>query len=234
MTATLLTEPFPLTGNQDVDLTTNGYKWYFDNSASQVLNWTVSSSKWSHPTLKSVETQDDFKLVFKNIAEFINVDFNFLGYVDTTANGYGYIRAYQLGSNINISFSYNGTSGGVTVADNFFGSSTTKTAFCNFPDKDADSIYSGAPSDVWMNYNNTFIQGLTFEMGTNGFGLLLHEVLHGLGLKHPHDDGGTGRPTYQSAGFQFIDRQWVTRPAMAATGLRPTASAPRTDRPAWR
>ena len=47
-------------------------------------------------------------------------------------------------------------------------------------------------------------------MGTDGFGLLLHEVLHGLGLKHPHDDGGTGRPTYQSSGFQFIDRQWIT------------------------
>ena len=72
MTAYLLSQPFLLTGNQDVDLTTNGYKWYFDNSGSNILNWSVSGSKWTHPSLKSIETQNDFKLIFKNRAEFIN------------------------------------------------------------------------------------------------------------------------------------------------------------------
>lgn len=207
MTAYLVSEPFPITGNQEVDVTTSGYKWYFDGSAQQVLNWSVSGSKWHHPILKLTETQDDFKLAFGNIAEFIDIKFNFLGYVNTTASVAGNIQAQELGSNINISFSYNGTNNGVVINDNYFGTSTSKTAFCYFPDLDNNSFYPGAPSDVWLNYNNSFIKDLTFESGTNGFGLLIHEILHGLGLKHPHDGGGTGRPTYKSLGLQFIDRQ---------------------------
>jgi len=50
----------------------------------------------------------------------------------------------------------------------------------------------------------------TFESGTFSFALLLHEVLHGLGLKHPHDSGGTGRPTYTKLDIKFADRQWIS------------------------
>ena len=115
MSAYLLNQPFPLTGNEDIDLTVNGYKWYFSDPNSKILNWTVSSSKWTHTSLQSTETQEDFKQVFRNIAEFINIDFNFLGYINTNSNGYGYTQAYQLGSNINISFSYNGIINGTTI-----------------------------------------------------------------------------------------------------------------------
>lgn len=208
--AYLKPDPYALTGILDVDVTTNGYKWYFYNNQQQILNWSVSDSKWSHPTLKSVETQDDFSRAFGNIAEFINVKFNFLGYVSGNSTELGYLAANRLGSDLNISFSYNGISNGVIINDNYFGSSTGATAFCRFPDLDNNSIYNGAPGDVWLNYNNSFIKNLNFESGTNGFTLLLHEILHGLGLKHPHDNGGTGRPTYASLGWEFSDRQWIT------------------------
>lgn len=203
--------PFPVTGNSLIDSTTNGYKWYFPAGVSQVLNWSVSSSVWNHPSLQTTSIQNNFARAFGNIAEFIDVKFNFLGYFSGSGGRLGYENARLQGSDMNITFAYEGTSTtGVFLSDRKF-SSTSATAFCYFPDADNDSFYYlGAPGDTWLNYNNPFIKGLTFIQGTNGFTLLTHELLHGLGLKHPHDDGGTGRPTYKSLGIQFEDRQWIT------------------------
>jgi hypothetical protein len=94
----LLSLPFPQTGNEIVDVTTNGYKWYFYSGQPRVLNWSVSSSKWTHPTLQSTETQEDFARAFSFIAEFINVSFNFLGYIQGDSSVFGYQRAYNQAS----------------------------------------------------------------------------------------------------------------------------------------
>ena len=209
--AYVLSQPFPMVGDEIIDVTTTGYKWYFQSGATRVLNWSVSSSKWAHPVLQSTETQADFAAIFNNIAKFINVSFNFLGYIFGDGSKTGYQRAYDLGSDLNISFAYTGTtSTGSLLSDGFF-SSSSQTAFCSFPSTYFNSYYYlGAPGDTWLNYNNSFIKGLTYEMGTNGFALVLHEVLHGLGLKHPHDSGGTGRPTYAGLDIKYADRQWIS------------------------
>ncbi len=212
--AYLLAAPYPQTGNDIVDVTTNGYRWYFRSGQSKILNWSVSDSAWRHTTLQSAETQADFTTLFGNISEFIDVGFNFLGYVSGNGVKAGYEVAYDKGSDLNISYSYNGiTPSGAVLNDGFFGTSTARTAFCNFPDLDgtyANVSYVGAAGDTWLNYNNSFITTFTYELGTKGFALLLHEVLHGLGLKHTFDDGTTGRPTYQSLGASSFDRQWVS------------------------
>jgi Ca2+-binding RTX toxin-like protein len=209
MSAFLESDPFPLAHNEIIDVTTSGYKWYFINGSPAVLDWSVSSSKWLHPSLQNSETQQDFAQVFANIAEFIPITFRFLGYFDGGFGQYGYERAYGAGSDLNISFSFNGYVNGSYVADGRF-QNQADTAKCYFPDPSYNVQYTGAPGDVWMNYNNSFISSRSFESGTNGFTLLLHEVLHGLGLKHPHDGGTTGRPTYASDGIQFLDRQWIS------------------------
>ena len=69
--------PYPLTGNTYIDVTTNGYRWYFPVGQAQVLNWSVSSSKWSYTDFQTTETQNDFANIFAGIAEFINLEFNF-------------------------------------------------------------------------------------------------------------------------------------------------------------
>jgi Ca2+-binding RTX toxin-like protein len=209
-TAYTLSNPFPLTGNTIVDVTTNGYKWYFPVGTPRVLNWSVSSSLWSYPILQSTETQADFTRAFGNIAEFINVQFKFLGYVSGTSGLTGYENAYLSGSDLNITYGYNGTnSSGAKISDGKF-TTSSQTAFAYFPDLKSDSKYLGAAGDTFLNYNNSFTANATFENGTSSFALLLHEVLHGLGLKHPHDSGGTGRPTYTSLGIKFSDRQWIS------------------------
>jgi Ca2+-binding RTX toxin-like protein len=208
--AYILSKPFPLTGNEIVDVTTNGYKWYFPAGTPRVLNWSVSSSLWTHPILQSTETQADFTRAFGNIQEFIDVQFNFLGYI-AGANGLtGYENAYLSGSDLNITYAYNGTnSSGATISDGKF-TTNSQSAFCYFPDLDYNSKYLGAAGDTFLNYNNSFLAKATFESGTASFALLLHEVLHGLGLKHPHDSGGTGRPTYTKLDIKFADRQWIS------------------------
>ena len=179
--AYVLSKPFPLTGNEIVDVTTNGYKWYFPAGTPRVLNWSVSSSLWTHPILQSTETQADFTRAFGNIQEFIN-----------------------------ITYAYNGTnSSGTTISDGKF-TTNSQSAFCYFPDLDYNIKYLGAAGDTFLNYNNSFLAKATFESGTASFALLLHEVLHGLGLKHPHDSGGTGRPTYTKLDIKFADRQWIS------------------------
>jgi Ca2+-binding RTX toxin-like protein len=148
---------------------------------------------------------------FGNIAEFVDVKFVFLGYFVQGGGKYGYENAAVSGSDMNITYSYAGyDSLGKYFSDGKF-STTSATAFCYFPDsKENTDFYNGAPGDTWLNYNNPFIKSLNFDVGTNGFALLTHELLHGLGLKHPHDDGSTGRPTYASLGWTGSDRQWVS------------------------
>lgn len=203
--------PLPVTDNDDVEATINGWMWNFPAGSPRVLSWSVSGSLWNHPSLQATETQDDFREMFANIAYFINVDFEFLGHFGATTSKPGYQAAYEAGSEMNITFAYNGVdANGRAINDNRF-TSTAQTAFCNFPDARADAtVYPGATGDIWLNWNNRFIQGLSFDEGTEGFALVLHEVLHGLGLKHPHDDGGTGRPTYTDLDVPFADRQWLS------------------------
>jgi Ca2+-binding RTX toxin-like protein len=208
--AYVTSNPYALIGSTYIDATTNGYRWYFPSGQPQVLNWSISSSKWSYPDFQTAETQADFAGVFEAIGEFINVDFKFLGYISGSATQYGYVVAGTTGSDINISASFNGkNSNGVEVDDNVF-SNAGILGKSFFPNTSSNSIYAGAAGDVWLNFNSRDISTSTFERGTAGYFVLLHEILHSLGLKHPHDDGGTGRPTYKSLDASFLDRQWVS------------------------
>ena len=44
------------------------------------------------------------------------------------------------------------------------------------------------------------------EPGGAGFTVILHELAHALGLKHPHDDGASDRPTFVDLGIGDMDR----------------------------
>jgi len=84
--AYVIADPFPLVGDEIIDVTTHGYKWYFPLGEERVLNWSLSDSNWVHPSLRSLETQEDMRVLFDLIRAFIDVDFNYIGYLEIKQN----------------------------------------------------------------------------------------------------------------------------------------------------
>ncbi|MDM7947995.1 MAG: M10 family metallopeptidase C-terminal domain-containing protein [Oceanibaculum nanhaiense] len=68
------------------------------------------------------------------------------------------------------------------------------------------SDYPTIAGDVIFNY---YAPG-QLEPGGLIFYAALHEIGHALGLKHPHDNGGSGRPTFTQAGFAEYDSGYFT------------------------
>lgn len=68
------------------------------------------------------------------------------------------------------------------------------------------SDYPTIAGDVIFNY---YAPG-QLDPGGLIFYAALHEIGHALGLKHPHDNGGSGRPTFTQAGFAEYDSGYFT------------------------
>ena len=70
-------------------------------------------------------------------------------------------------------------------------------AQAGFPSK-TDNLYNGSQSDVILNIDSTLVDMASQSTGDGSrfFYILTHEVGHAMGLKHPHDDGDTGRPIF--------------------------------------
>jgi hypothetical protein len=102
--------------------------------------------------------------------------------------------------------------------DRVYGGRVAGAAF--FPDADyvEETVYSDginrttwpAPEgDVFLdNFEEHFDY---LDPGGAGYTVILHELAHALGLKHPHDDGASdGRPTFDDLGIGAMDRMRFT------------------------
>jgi Ca2+-binding RTX toxin-like protein len=184
---------FPLTGDAAVDLLTTGYKWVLDGT--RTVDYSISNGfygeYWYAPSLVAQyvgAALDTFSL-------YANIKFNYVGSFarpDYAAAG---------GSEINVSLD----------ASWLFFSSSSQWARASFPNNnDASYLYSGQAGDVYLNINSQANYLPSYEPGSDGWFLLLHELGHSLGLKHLHDDGGTGRPTSQQVGLGLFDKDYFS------------------------
>ena len=80
-----------------------------------------------------------------------------------------------------------------------------------FPNTFYDTYYyDGVGGDIYANINSLANTLPSYEVGSPGYFLLLHELGHALGLKHTFDDGGTGGPTLDDLNLGDFDKDWFS------------------------
>lgn len=183
-----LTSYFGMTGDRTIDATTHGYRWALDST--RTVDFSVSNGFAGEYWLNPSAIAQKLGAVLNTISPFANIKFNFVG---TFADP---LKASIAGSEINLSLS--------TSAEIFPSSSIWAIGIP--PDSSFDTgYYPGLAGDMYLNVNSQANYLPSYDPGSAGWTLLMHEIGHTLGLKHPHDDGGAGRPTFYELGFNNLD-----------------------------
>ena len=186
------TNYFTLTGDPLIDGVTNGYYWALDST--KVVDFSLSDGfqgqYWFYPSTTALYLGQ----TLTNVSIYADVRFNFLGYFANPS------VANIFGSEINLSLSQTG----------YFFNSNDTWAIGLSANNTLNALYLGAPGDIYLNVSSPGASLPSYDPGSQGWFLLLHELLHTLGLKHPHDDGGTGRPTFTQLGLGSLDINWAT------------------------
>ena len=186
------THLLPLTGDALLDVSLHGSRWVTDGT--KTITWSISDGFfgefWNNPANVIVNVD----IALSIFSTYIDVNFQYTGYHanPTVAN--------NAGSNINISLDGSG----------LFFSSSSQWATGHFPENFSDTLYVGQSGDIYINLNSQANFLPTYDPGSQGWFLLIHELGHALGLKHTHDDGGTGGLTLQQLGLGGFDIDWFS------------------------
>lgn len=177
---------FPLTGNIFVDASTQGSMWTpRDGVLTYAVAGGLNGEYWFEPNL----VLQQLTLAMRQVEQLTNLQVQSLGIFEDP------IQAGESGATIVLTLDGTGV---------FFDSSSA-WAMGFFPGSIIDE-YATANGDMYLNLNSdlNFLEPEAYLQGGKGFTILLHELGHALGLKHPFDNAG-GRPTYEEVGFGFYD-----------------------------
>jgi serralysin len=179
-------------GDAIVDALTNGTRW--DTSFEATIYWSISDGFSAEFWISPADIVAGVGEALDVFAYYANLHFQYVGYFQNP------IYAASGGSDINVS---------VDGAGLFF-NSPTSWARGSFPSALFETAYVGQSGDIYLNLNSPANSLPSYALGSQGWFLVLHELGHTLGLKHTHDDGGTGRPTLQDIGLPAFDQDWAS------------------------
>ena len=190
---------FSATKTDHIDGLISGAYWQL--GPDRTISWGLGDFGYTWTTTGLQVMQE----AFNAWEAVIDVDFEYIGYVDD------YRKSTEVFIQpIDIMLS---------LHDNTFFNSSSIVGRGLFPNTEfADRIvasegnntisYPQPEGDITFN-----IEHPVFDMsnlGSNAFHIVLHEIGHALGLKHPHDGGLAGYTTYQDAGLSNLDDGFLT------------------------
>lgn len=188
------TYPISQTNDRVLESSINGYYWYDFDPTTTTITWSISNGFYREYWTSPDQVYSALSSILAGYATYANIRFEYKGYYSTPS------AAYSSGSNINVSL------------DGYyaFTSSPNTWAVGHFPSTLWENLYYGQAGDIYININSQANSLSSYAPGSAGWALLIHELGHTLGLKHPFDSGGTGRPTLSNLGLGDLDIDWFS------------------------